>query len=352
MIPFLRRRPAPEQDAPDRRPGEAAPGRGHPVRSGAESGAPDTREVLRFRWDSDATVRSGASAADVSAVLRPILATRFPSFFADIEQESRLPVRMVVAGADETDVAALVEQPLLARDSTYLQLATLAPFAVETVPGAIERFDQQYRRYVSIDYRGPYRMGNEFIQQQLEGFAVPTGYRLERSTFGFFTEETTRTAGWVLLATIGLVFLITAAVFESWRLPALVMLSVPLAGVGVAVGFLWSGANFAEGAFIGTVLLIGVSVNDSILLTDRYRQLRRLRPGTSRKLLIRLSVRERLRPMWTTTLTTTASLLPLIVFPSAGEFWLGLAVTVTGGLLAATLLAPFATVAMVGIGRR
>jgi len=125
--------------------------------------------------------------------------------------------------------------------------------------------------------------------------------------------------------------------------------SHPVAAVGVGAGFLWSGANFAEGAFIGTVLLIGIAVNDSILLADRYRQLRSLRPRTQPALLIRLSVRERLRPMWTTTLTTTASLLPLIVFPSAGEFWLGLAVTVTGGLIASTLLAPVATVAMVSL---
>ena len=315
-------------------------------------GLQDTREVLRFRWDADAALRSGTSAMEVASMLRPVLATRFPSFIADLEQEVRLPVRIAVRGAEDTDVATLVERPLLARDSTHLQLAALSTYSVESVPGSIERFNQQYRRYLSVDYRGPFRMGSEFLEQELDAFALPAGYRLERTSLSFFTDETTRAVGWVLLATIGLVFLITATVFESWRLPLIVMLSVPVAAVGVGVGFLWSGANFAEGAFIGTVLLIGVSVNDSILLTDRYRQLRARRPTTSPALLIRLSVRERLRPMWATTLTTVASLLPLLVFPSAGEFWLGLAVTVTGGLIASTLLAPVATVAMVAAGRR
>jgi multidrug efflux pump subunit AcrB len=97
---------------------------------------------------------------------------------------------------------------------------------------------------------------------------------------------------------------------------------------------------------------VGIAVNDSILLTDRYRQLRLLRPQTDPALLARLAVRERLRPMWTTTLTSSASLLPLLIFPEDGQFWLGLAVTVIGGLTAATLLAPPATVAMVALGNR
>jgi len=63
--------------------------------------------------------------------------------------------------------------------------------------------------------------------------------------------------------------------------------------------------------------------------------------------LARLALRERLRPMWTTTLSTCVAMLPLLVFPQEGAFWTGMAVTVVGGLLAATLIAPLATVALV-----
>jgi len=116
------------------------------------------------------------------------------------------------------------------------------------------------------------------------------------------------------------------------------MLSVPMAGVGLALAFIWTGANFAEGAFIGTILMVGISVNDAILLTDRYRQLRELRPHGKSSVLMRLAVRERLRPMITTTLTSVVAMLPMIAFPNNSDFWLGLAVTVMGGLVASTLL--------------
>jgi multidrug efflux pump subunit AcrB len=104
---------------------------------------------------------------------------------------------------------------------------------------------------------------------------------------------------------------------------------------------------FAEGAFIGSVLLVGLAANDSILLVDRYQRLRDARPHGAVGPLARLALRERLRPMWTTTLSTCVAMLPMLVFPQEGTFWTGMAVTVTGGLLAATLIAPLATVALV-----
>ena len=309
-----------------------------------------SREVLRVGWTSEAVARTGLSSQQIASELRPVLATRFPSFYADLEGETHLPVRIVVAGADAIDITTLVDRPLTVSDTMQVKLKGVADYTVDEVPSRIERANQQYKRYIRIDYRGPYRMGNEYVEQALEAFQTPPGYRLERRQASFFTEETQSAFGWVLLGTIGLVFLVTAIVFESWRLPAVALLSLPTAAIGVALGFLWAGVAFAEGAFIGVVLLTGIAANDSILLVDRYRQLRQERPHGSPSLLARLAVRERLRPMWTTTISTIVAMLPLLVFPTEGEFWTGLAVTVTGGLLAATLLAPLASVALLAWG--
>jgi multidrug efflux pump subunit AcrB len=305
------------------------------------------REVLRFRWDSEAVMRSGVSTLELAETLRPLLSTRFPSFYTELEGRPRLPIRILVDGAEALDVADLAIRPLPVRDSLHLQLAALADYTVEQVPTQIERQDQQYVHHLIIDYLGPYRLGDEVLETTLAQFPVPPGYSLERDQQVFFTDEVQHVFGWVLLTTLGLIFLITAAVFESWRLPLLVLLSVPTAAVGVAAGFLWADAAFAEGAFIGIVLLAGIAVNDSILLADHYRHLRCRRPTTDPPRLMLLAVRDRLRPMWTTTLSSVAAMLPLIVFPDDGSFWLALAVAVVGGLLASTLLAPLASVALV-----
>ena len=306
------------------------------------------REVLRYRLSPDAQARTGVTPRRLAARLRPILRTRRPAFEADLEGAPQLDVRIAVDGADQLDAEALNDRPLVLAGSTQVKLKTAADGRVETLPSRIVRENQQYKRYVEVDYRGPHRMGNEFLDEALEAFSTPPGYRLEREQGSFFTEETERTFGWVILGTIVLVFLATAVVFESWRLPGVVLLSVPMALVGVAGAFLLAGdLAFAEGAFIGSVLLVGLAANDSILLVDRYRRLRQIRPHGTVSILARLALRERLRPMWTTTLSTCVAMLPLLVFPQEGAFWTGMAVTVVGGLLAATLIAPLATVALV-----
>jgi len=305
------------------------------------------REVLRFRLGPDAQARTGVTPQRLAARLRPVLTTRRPTLWADLEGAPQLDVRVVVDGADQLDAETLSDRPLVLAGSTQVKLKSAATYDVETVPSRIVRENQQYKRYIEIDYRGPHRMGTEFLDEALKAFSTPPGYRLKREQRTFFTEETERTFGWVILGTIVLVFLATAAVFESWRLPGVVLLSVPTALVGVAAAFLMAGdLAFAEGAFIGAVLLVGLAANDSILLVDRYRRLRARRLHGAVGVLVRLALRERLRPMWTTTLSTCVAMLPLLVFPQEGEFWVGMAVTVVGGLLAATLLAPLATVAL------
>ncbi len=311
-----------------------------------------SRQVLQFRWEADAHARTGATAYWLTGRLRPYFQSRRRFATADLAGDVQVPIRVVIEHAENTDVDRVALRPLSLGDSVLTRLSGLADYRLVNVPGEIEREDQRYLRWVGIDFRGPFAMSRDFIDEAIKAFPVPPGYTMEnRLGFSFFTEETKRAFSWVLLATVLLVFLVTAAIFESWRLPLVVMLSVPLAAVGVCLGFMATDASFVEGAFIGMVLIVGIAVNDSILLTDRFRQLRQLRPHGQPSVLARLAVRERLRPMWTTTLTSVVAMLPLLVFPDEGDFWRGLAVTVTGGLLASTLLAPLASVAMLSLLR-
>ncbi len=307
------------------------------------------RQILQFDWTADATARTGVQAYWLNHRLRPYFNTTHPRWRADIAGDSRVPIRLIINEASTLDIDRIIQRPLIVNDSSMFRLAGLADYKIVEMAAEIERENQQYVRRINVDYRGPFKMRTEFMERAVDSFSIPPGYQVETGYSFFFTEETKRAFGWVFGATILLVFLVTASIFESWRLPLVVMLSVPLAAVGVCIGFLFTGVSFVEGAFIGMVLLIGIAVNDSILLTDRFRQLQVARPYGKPSLLARLAVRERLRPMWTTTLTSSVAMLPLMVFPNHDDFWVGLAVTVTAGLLSSTLLAPLASVAMLSL---
>jgi HAE1 family hydrophobic/amphiphilic exporter-1 len=313
---------------------------------------PPAREVIRFHWSADATARSGISARELAEVLRPRLWREAPDFYANLEGDPRMPVRIVVEGAEKLDLATLLGTPLPAGSDRTVRLEDHAEVSIEKDPPVIERIDQQYRRTLSVYYRGPYHLGKEMLDKEIEWMRLPPGYRLERPKYEFFTDEVKREFLWLILGTTGLVFLIIAAVLENWRLAAVVVLSVPLSWIGMALGFLVTDQNFAEGAFIGVLLAIGIAVNNSILLADAYQRLRQARPGAPVPRLTLLALRQRLRPMWTTTLTSIASMIPLLILPEAGNFWIGLAVTVVGGLLASTLLAPAATIAVLSWASR
>ena len=256
---------------------------------------------------------------------------------------------MLVNNADKIDVERLTEMPIQVSSGRTVKLSSITTFNIEHLPGSIERRDQQYRRFIRVDFHGPVQVGENLIDHHIRTMPLAAGYRLERKQLVFFDEEVKSSFYGILIGILIIVYLITAAFFESWKLPAVVMLSVPTALIGVGLGFVWTGAYFAEGAFIGCILLTGIAVNDGILLVDRFRALKRRSPTSDQKRCIRLAICHRLRPMWTTTLTSLVAMAPLLVFPDESDFWVGFAVTVMGGLLASTLLAPVATVAFLSM---
>jgi len=254
---------------------------------------------------------------------------------------------MIPSMTEDQDLEGLISRPFLVKGKNHaFRLSGLAGISEEREAPVIERFNHQYKRYLDIPYLGPYELGEKILERELRSLRLPPGYSLKLEGDSFLNESVRRDLLLILLGTALFVFLVIAAVLESWKLAGLVSMSVPIAWIGVALGFLWTGESFAEGAFIGAVLTIGVAVNDSILLADRFRCLRLAHPSIRARLLILAAVRSRLHPMWTTAFSTLVGTIPMLVLAEAGSFWIGLALTVVGGLLSSTLLAPVAMVSL------
>ena len=136
-------------------------------------------------------------------------------------------------------------------------------------------------------------------------------------------------------------YLLMAALFESWSYPLVIMVSLPLAGVGGIIGLrvvgLFTLQHLDIITMLGFVILIGTVVNNAILIVHQalnYMRNDRLSPNNA---VVR-SVSTRIRPIFMTTITTTFGLLPLVVVNGAGaELYRGLGSVVLGGLLLSTL---------------
>ncbi|HOK08116.1 MAG TPA: efflux RND transporter permease subunit [Candidatus Hydrogenedens sp.] len=140
----------------------------------------------------------------------------------------------------------------------------------------------------------------------------------------------------LLLATF-LVYVVMASQFESIWLPILVMLSVPLAFIGVIIILFLTGTNLNIMVFLGSIILAGIVVNNAIVLIDYTNQL--ITRGLSLHDAIIQASMVRLRPIFMTTLTTVLGLLPMLLSKGEGsELRQPLALTVITGLSASTLL--------------
>lgn len=132
-----------------------------------------------------------------------------------------------------------------------------------------------------------------------------------------------------------LVFLTVAALYESLRLPLVVMATVPVAAGG-ALGLLaLTGQTLNVLSFLGLILLAGIVVNNAIVLVHRIQE--RLLRGEAMDEAIRAAARERYRPILMTTATTVAGMLPLALLPGEGvELQRALAIGVIGGMMTST----------------
>jgi len=131
--------------------------------------------------------------------------------------------------------------------------------------------------------------------------------------------------------------MVMASLFESLLHPFTVMLTVPLAGIGVVLAFWGLGEPFSVMAFIGMIMLGGIAVNDAIILVDRINQLRRETDGIRQAVL--QATQDRLRPILMTSATTILALLPMAFGVGEGaRLRAPMAVAVIGGLVTSTLM--------------
>jgi len=217
--------------------------------------------------------------------------------------------------------------------NTILKIKDVVNFEESKVLSTISRENQQYIRNISFDFKGPYQYGNEIVKSIINKMDIPAGYSVKQQEFSFLFGKDDELKVWQILAvSILIIFMITASLFESLKLPFLIILSIPFAFVGTIILFYFGEYNLDRGAYAGLLLLIGLAVNNSILLVD-YLAKNYMGEGFDR--LIELSYK-RVRPIFTTTLTTVAAMSPLLL-TEGNSFWKSLSLSVTGGLLFSSL---------------
>lgn len=241
--------------------------------------------------------------------------------------------------AENLELGQLLEMLLITPEGQQLQVGDLLAVEEKQIPGSIYRENQQFQITVMWEFKGPYKVAEKYRKAVLASLSLPPGFRASMEYSFLMTTQEKSQLKFGLIAAMVIIFIILAALYESFIQPFIVMLSVPLALAGVFLAFVVAGYPFDSSAHIGLILLAGIVVNNAIILVDHINQTRK-NSGLELVEAVVRGARERIRPVFMTTATTVFGLLPLLLIQletGRRQIWSSLALATLGGLTASTL---------------
>ena len=301
------------------------------VESSIRPGYPE----LQIEFDQERTAAAGLLVPDVAnRVVRKIRGD-VPTKFTWRDKRVDIRVRLEEG---ERNSKADVENLLVDAGERQIRLAALADVTVAAGPADIQRIGQKRVAVVSAHVEhGDLALGGAEALRILGDIPHPQNVSSRVSGQAEEMEASFESLQLALLLALILVYLVMASLFESLLHPFVIMFTAPLAAIGAVLAIYLAGISVSVVVFIGAILLIGIVVNNAIVLVDRVNRLRL--GGLDRRTAVITGARQRFRPIIMTTATTVLGLLPMAIgLGEAAELRTPMAITVIGGLLGATLL--------------
>ena len=238
--------------------------------------------------------------------------------------------------------------PVVTSDGRIVPVGNLADVQETTGPTEIQRIDRSRTMTVSVVPNDsiPLEAAAELLEEKIlnpmREKGLPEGVRFRLAGSADKLEATWNHMQLDLLLALIIVFLVMAVLFESFLYPWVVMLTVPVAAAGGLGGLALLNTYVTQSldmlTMLGFVILIGIVVNNAILLV--HQTLFHIREdGMDANSAIETATRNRIRPIFMSTLTSVFGMLPLVAFPGAGsELYRGLGSVVLGGLSLSAVL--------------
>lgn len=293
---------------------------------------------LAIRIDRQRASDLGLSVAAVGQTVRTALDGAIPTRFTDGANEYDLRVRLPresFKSAEDVGSVALFagrDRPVYLRD--------LAEVKLGTGPTSIRRENQNRLLRITGDVNDEIaNVGAVMteVRARLADLPIPDGYGLIYGGEEEAIRENSRNLLIVTVLAVFLVFVVMAVQYESFTNPLVIIVSIPLALVGVAAALWTTSTPLSAPVLLGVILLAGIVTNNAILLVE-YVELARERGVPAEQAVVEAGA-VRLRPILMTTLTTTLGMLPLAIGLGEGsEMMQPLAIAVIGGLSISTLL--------------
>jgi hydrophobic/amphiphilic exporter-1 (mainly G- bacteria), HAE1 family len=307
------------------------------IRSDAESGEREVRVTVDRVRAAQAGLTTRKIADAIALAMRGRNLREFRGETGEVE------VRLALRESDRQSIDQLADLPLYTPEGRRIALGSVAAFEVGHAPDAIQRTDRQTAVVLSANLADDTTLSDlrPEVEALMEQFELPPGYSWKFGRGFERQDETQQMMAQNILLGIACIFLVMAALFESLLFPFSIILgSILFSVLGVFLFFAATGTTFSFMASIGIMILIGVVVNNGIVLIDHVNNLRR--SGLPRNTAIVEAGRDRLRPILMTVATTIVGLAPLSVSTTQiggdGPPYFPMARAIIGGLAFSTVV--------------
>jgi len=294
---------------------------------------------LSLSVDRERLAMMGLNTGLTAMQLRTAVFGSAISKFRDADNEYDIFLRL--READRKSVNNLQNIPVLNLMGKQVALGNVAHIEESVTPIEIDRLDQE--RVIKVEANAAKGANLQGIASQImkimeqnpppdiKTMSVKLGGNIERMI------ETYRDLTLIALLSLLLVYIVMAAQFENLVDPLIIMFSVPFALDGVLLFIVLMRVTFSMYTFLGIIMLIGIVVKNAIVYVDYVNIMRR--QGKSLDEALRISGRNRLRPVLMTTICTIMGMLPMALSHAEGsESWRPLGIAVIGGLTLSTLI--------------
>jgi len=285
---------------------------------------------LTVRLRPDQLALYGLQATDVRKTLRAaglgIQATTV------IRNQESIPVLLRWQGKKIGYPGGVKMLPVPTPDGSWIPLGRLADIESAAVPASITHLNGQRQITLLAEAEGNLLTVARSVQQKLDALKLPNGYSARVSGQYPVLMHTLAEFVFTALAAIALIYLIMVLQFASWRQPLSILAAIPVTLAGGLITLAISGRGIDVSIGMGALTLIGIAVNNGIVLVDYAN--RQMRTGMDRTLAWQQAIHIRLRPIMMTAATTIASLLPMALgIGGASEIFQPFSFMVIGGLL-------------------
>jgi len=305
------------------------------VRSDASNGEEEVRVIVQ----REAAQRNGLSTEEVARSIS--LAMRGQTLNEFRTPTGELDMRLEFQGADRQSLAQLEALPLINDLGERVRLSTVARFEVVRGPGSIGRENRRTSVSVSANLDDlTMEEARTRLSAVMDQIAFPPGYSWSYGRAFQQEDEAMQQMVFNMLLAIALVFIVMAALFESTLYPASIVTSILFSFIGVYWFFFLTGTEMSLMALIGMLVLMGIVVNNGIVLIDHVNNLRR--QGMARDEAVIQAGRDRLRPILMTAATTVLAMIPLAMgdtrIGGGGPPYFPMARAIIGGLTFSTVI--------------